>query len=348
MTTQAESGLTTATQSGADFDRILSERIESRLTRFERLAQKLFRVESCLVSLGNLAERFGRAESSLSACEGIFCDSLPLVQDTQVVPDLTQHPALAKHRLVAGAPYLRFYAATPLRGTKGDVIGNLVLFDYQPRALDEEQLFLLADLATMVERELVITEVYHAQVQLLKQNRLLKREMMLDPVLGTWNKESIVRSLRIEMERCAKAEKPMALILASIDQMPELRQVHGVAITDLVLVKSVSRIRSCIRPFDALGRFVNDELMIVLPGASHLVAAAVAERIKMSIMTHPDMIENAETALTLCAGVVSTDTYPQAEPDVLINLAEKALFSARTAGNNRVVLSMPEQPDIII
>ena len=75
---------------------------------------------------------------------------------------------------------------------------------------------------------------------------------------------------------------------------------------------------------------------------------AVAERIRLAIMTHPEMIEDVETTITICAGVVSTDTYPDADPEMLISLAEKALLSARSAGNNTVVQAMPGQPDLII
>ncbi len=150
------------------------------------------------------------------------------------------------------------------------------------------------------------------------------------------------------MERCGKAGKPISLLFASLDQIAAIRDFHGIATSDMVLVNIVSRIRSCIRPFDALGRFGSDIFLMVLPGASHLVATAVAERIRLSIMSHPDTIDEKSIDLTISAGIISTDIFPDAEPEALIAYAEKALLSARNAGNNRVVQAMPEQPDITI
>jgi len=89
---------------------------------------------------------------------------------------------------------------------------------------------------------------------------------------------------------------------------------------------------------------------VVLPGASQLVATAVAERIRLTIMAHPEVIENEEnsTVLTISAGVVATDVFPDADPETLINIAEKALLSAKKAGTNRVAKAMPAQPDKIV
>lgn len=349
MTTQTDrSSPLTAIQVDSGFDSMLSEKLESRMARFERFAQKLFRVANCFVGLGPVSARFDKTDRSLSAMEAAFCDSLPLPGQVIVISDLCNDAVLNGHRAVLGPPFIRFYAAHPVFGLDGKLTGAIFLVDYQPQAFDEECRQLLADLATMVERELAMVAVYQSQLELVRQNRQLKRESLIDPLLGTWNKAAIVRSLRLEIERSAKAEKPLSLLLISLDQIAKLRELHGVAMSDLVMVKAVSRIRSCIRPFDALGRFGDDELLVVLPGASHLVSTAVGERIRMAVMMHPDTIENEEVVLSISAGAVSTDTYPNTEPEVLIGLAEKALLSARSAGNNCVVKAMPAQPDIII
>lgn len=349
MATQTDrSSPVTAIQVSSEFEGVLSEKVESRTARFERFGQKLFRVANCFVSFGPVFARFDKTDRTIAAMEAAFCDTLPVPQEIVVIPDLLNDASLSNHRAVVGAPFIRFYAAHPVCGPGGKIVGIVALIDYQAQVFDEENRQLLADLATMVERELAMASLYQSQLELVKQNRQLKRESLMDPLLGTWNKAAIVRSLSIEMERCGKAGKPLSLLLVSMDQIAKLRDLHGVAMSDLTMVKTVSRIRSCIRPFDALGRFGDDELLVVLPGASHLVSTAVGERIRVAIMMHPDTIENEEIVLTISAGVVSTDTYPDTEPELLIGLAEKALLSARSAGNNCVVKAAPEQPDIII
>ncbi|MES2105132.1 MAG: diguanylate cyclase [Pseudomonadota bacterium] len=349
MTTQLDrSNPATVLQANSGFENVFAEKFENRLRRFERLGLRLFSVANCLVSFVNTPSRFDKGERSMAALEAMFCEGMPVPDDLVVVSDTRNDAGLANNRLVAGAPYIRFYAAQPILDHAKNLIGSIALIDYQPREFSDEDRHLLSDLAVMVERELALSTMYHAQLELIKQNRSLKRDSLIDPILGTWNKAAIVRSLRLEMERCAKAEKPLSLVFASLDQSVAIRDTHGIAASDVVMVKIVSRIRSCIRPFDALGRFGNDIFLIVLPGASHLVATAVAERIRLTVMTHPDKIGDEQIALTISAGMISTDTFPRVEPETLISLAEKALLSAKSAGNNRVAQAMPEQPDLTI
>lgn len=338
----------TVIQTSSGFEGSLAEKYEVRIGRIERLGIHLFQVANCLISFGNLASRFDRAENSVISQEAQFCDGQPFPDEIKVVADTRIDPELATHRAIVGEPYIRFYAVHPIMDTARNIVGSLSLIDYQPHDFDDQKRLLLADLAVMVERELLLSAMHQSQLELIKQNRNLKRESLIDPVLGTWNKAAIIRSLRIEMERCSKAEKPMSLLFACLDQIAAIRDEHGIAASDLVLLKTVSRIRSCIRPFDALGRFGSDIFLMVLPGASHLVATAVAERIRLAIMSHPDTIDEKTVELTISAGIISTDIFPDAEPETLVSHAEKALFSARSAGYNRVVQAVPTQPDIII
>ncbi|MFZ6874697.1 GGDEF domain-containing protein [Undibacterium sp. Di27W] len=338
----------TTTPVSSGFERLVSERMELRLGRFERLGIKLFDVANCFVSLGKLAPRFEYLVHSITNMEAAFCDSIPVFDEILVIPDLSLHQHLGKHPLVVGEPHIRFFASHPIFDHGNQLIGSVILIDYQPRDLDDEGRQSLADLASMAEREMAFGALYQSQLEVIKQNRNLKRDSLIDPLLGTWNKSAIVRSLKLEMERCSKAMKPLALLIASVDQMEHLRDLHGVAATDMILIKTVSRIRSCVRPFDALGRFGTDLLLVVLPGASHLVATAVGERIRASVLMHPEKIDEIDTALTISAGTASTDIFPDAEPETLVSLAEKALLSARNAGNNCVVQATPAQPDMII
>jgi diguanylate cyclase (GGDEF)-like protein len=349
MTTyQERSNPSTLFPVNAGFEGALSEKVEIRIGRIERLGIHLFNVANCLISFGNLSARFDRGENSVVGLEAQFCDSQSFPTEIKVVCNTSLDVDLAVHKLVVGDPNIRFYATHPIMDSARNIVGSLNLIDYQARKFSDEQRLLLADLAVMVERELILSSMQKMQLELIKQNRNLKRESLIDPILGTWNKAAIIRSLRIEMDRCIKAEKPMSLLFASLDQIGAIRDSYGIAASDMVLVKIVSRLRSCIRPFDALGRFGSDIFLMVLPGASNLVATAVAERIRLAIMSHPDTIDEKSVDLTISAGIISTDTFPDTEPEVLITHAEKALLSAKNAGHNRVVQALPEQPDIII
>lgn len=324
-----------------------SERYQTRLARFERLGVKLFGVANCLIAFGKISAQIDRSETSMVALEANFCDSLVFPSEIQVIEDARLDAACSANPNVVGAPFIRFFASHPIFDVKKNHVGNVVLIDYKVRTLDDEGRLHLADLAHLVERELVMSLMYQAQQDLIKQNRNLKRESLIDPALGTWNKAAINRSLQIETERCTKAEKPLSLMFAGVDQIDEIRSKHGIASSDMVMLKVVSRIRSCIRPFDALGRFGNDIFLMVLPGASNLVATAVAERIRLAVLANPDQIDGESVQISISAGIISTDLFAGVDSESLIHLVEKAYLAAKKEGGNCIMKASPDQLFVI-
>jgi diguanylate cyclase (GGDEF)-like protein len=333
---------------GTGNPRVDPDKYEAKVARFERLGIRLFGVANCIVSFGQLLERFDRSEQSMVSIEANFCETLGFCDEIRVYNNLNFEEDFAQHPSVAGEPHIVFCAQHPIYDTNDQVIACIYLIDYVEHAFDDESRLIFADLAAMVERELVIGALKLQQLDLVKQIRNLKRDALLDPVLGMWNRSAISRSLGIELERCLKAEKPVSLLYVSVNQYQSLRDKLGSAVGDSFLLKVASRIRSCIRPFDALGRFESDSFLIVLPGASSLVALAVAERIRLSVITHPESVEDETLEIKLSIGIASTSVFPQVTPDVFISYAEKALLAARRLEHNPIVQASPEQIDIIL
>ena len=324
------------------------EKYEAKVSRFERLGIRLFSVSNCLVSFGQLPTRFDRNELSMVMQEAKFCESLEFRDEIHVFQNLPKDENLSQHPAVIGIPYIQFCVQHPIFNYEQEVVGNIFLIDYQVREFDDESRLLLADLAKMVERELVIGVMKRQNAELQKQIRHLKRDLLIDPVLGMWNRGAITRSLGIELERCKKSDKPLSLLLISVEQYSQVKASHGNTVSDSLLQRVVSRMRSCIRPFDALGRFENDVFLIVLPGASNYVAQAVAERIRLTIVSHPEVLESETLNISSCIGSISSNIFPDSPPDLFIKFAEKALQTARNVEHNRIVQATPEQSDNLL
>ncbi len=308
---------------------------EDRILRIERIAIRLFGVANCIVSFGQVSSRFSKGERSMAALEASFCDSMAFPHDPVIINDARLDPKTATNPWVVGPPYIRFYAAQPIVDNKV-VVGAIFLIDYVARQYQEEDTFLLNDLSGLVEQELLFDSLQAVHDDVIRQNRSLRRESMIDPVFGTWNRAAIIRSLEIEVDRCKKAGKPMSLAMISVDNYAGLKNEFGLHASEAILIKMVSRMRSCIRPFDALGRYGVEEFLVVLPGTSHLVIQAITERIRSTVLAHPESIEDKTFSVTVSVGTVSTDIV-QAEPDDLMNRVEQALHAAKKAGKNCVV-----------
>lgn len=309
---------------------------DQAMLRIRRIGKSLFGVAECIIVLGN-------TQLGLESVETGFCCSVPLSDEPVVVPDMRSDPALGRHPSMLGASYLRFYASHPVRQQDKELAGCVSLFDYTPRPqFQERERQLLADLAALVERELQLRSMNASQLDLQKKNKNLRRKSLIDPLIGTWNRGAIMRILTIEAIRCDKAGLPLSLIVADIDFFKKINDTYGHPAGDTALVKVASRLRSCIRPQEALGRYGGEEFLIILPGSSSATAMAVAERMRQAIASQPEMIGGIARNLTISAGVASTDVFPNATTEELISRADMALYAAKDAGRNRVVKATPE------
>lgn len=331
---------------GAGNSRTDPDKYEVKIARFERLGIHLFSVANCIVSFGNLRERFDRSEQSMVSIEAAFCDMLGFCDQIRVFNNLHFEEMYSDHPSVKGDPNIVFCAQHPLFDVHDQCAGCIYLIDYVEHVFDDQSRLLLADLAVMVERELLMGALKLQYSELVKQVRNLKRDALLDPVLGMWNRAAITRSLGLELERCQKAEKPLSLLYISTNQYQSLKERFGGSTSDGFLLKVASRMRSCIRPFDALGRFDSDAFLIVLPGASNLVAAAVAERIRLTVIARSELIEDESLDISISVGIASSSVFSNVTPEILVANAEKALLSAQRLESNSIVQAESESLDI--
>lgn len=317
--------------------------VDQQLLRIRRLGKKLFDVANCIVTIGDTPPCLPEDGRSLAAVETAFCYDISPSDELVVVMDTRSHASLGSHHAVAGSPYIRFYASYPVYNQDKTLAGSICLIDYTPRPFFREgDRQMLADLAALVERELELRSMNAFQLDLQKKNKNLRRKSLIDPLIGTWNRGAIMRILTIEAVRCDKAGLPLSLIVADLDYFKKINDTHGHPAGDAVLVKVASKLRSCIRPQEALGRYGGEEFLIVLPGSSHATAMTVAERMRVAIAAQPELISGATLNLTISAGVASTDVFPTATTEELISRADMALYEAKDAGRNRVVNATPD------
>ena len=306
------------------------------MLRIRRIGKSLFGVAECTIVLGS-------TQTNLESIETDFCCSMPLSNEPVVVTDMRSDPLLCRHPAVLSAPYLRFYASHPVCQQDKELVGCVSLVDYAPRPqFQERERQLLADLTALVERELQLRSMNAFQLDLQKKNKNLRRKSLIDPLVGTWNRGAIMRILTIEAIRCDKAGLPLSLIVVDLDFFKKINDTYGHPAGDTALVKVASRLRSCIRSQEALGRYGGEEFLIVLPGSSSATAMAVAERMRQAIASQPEVIGSVARNLTISAGVASTDVFPSATTEELISRADMALYAAKDAGRNRVVKATPE------
>lgn len=319
----------------------LARAMDSQMERIRRIGKSLFQVANCILTFHDVEQPARDLLRSSGDEEAAFCSEFGISPDAVVVQDTHADARLRLHPAVMGSPYIRFYAAYPVHHGDGRLAGSIGLIDYAPRAFGDDQLDLLADLAALAEREIHLRSIRAAQLDLQNKNNHLRRKSLIDPLLGTWNRGAIMRILSIEAARCGKFGLPLSLIVVDLDYFKRINDTYGHQAGDAVLTKVAARLRGCIRPQEALGRYGGEEFLVVLPDAAGEVAMAIAERMRQAVASQQETVNGAELRLTISAGVASTDQFPQASAEELISRADGALYAAKDAGRNCVVQAVP-------
>ena len=148
-------------------------------------------------------------------------------------------------------------------------------------------------------------------------------------------------------------------MIADLDHFKRINDVFGHAAGDAVLVETARRLRSNLRAIDMVARLGGEEFLIVMPGTSLSDARATASRLCEQIGATPFVmpgqasscpvtvsiglaIGGLNTASLNTGGLNATSGYSQEETaDSLLELADKALYSAKMKGRNQVTLSRP-------
>ena len=95
---------------------------------------------------------------------------------------------------------------------------------------------------------------------------------------------------------------------------------------------------------DLVARFGGEELVLLLPGRSLADAREIAERVRIAVeavaMPHPDSPVAAHVTISIgISAVVPNATH---RPESLVAMADRALYSAKLQGRNRVQVYAPE------
>jgi diguanylate cyclase (GGDEF)-like protein len=141
----------------------------------------------------------------------------------------------------------------------------------------------------------------------------------------------------------------LGLILVNADRMGAVNETLGRVAGDLVLDVMGQRLQEGLGGEGMICRCPGDCFAVMLPGASRLEAARIAERLRRQVeRRHFDLRDTAgaqAVQMTASIGVAVLDAATRAEiydPDLLLKLAERALATARSAGRNCVRLHDPK------
>lgn len=181
----------------------------------------------------------------------------------------------------------------------------------------------------------------------LQDNLIAAREELRfrathDSLTGIPNRAVILDAVHREHSRQVREGRPFGLILVDLDHFKAINDTRGHPCGDVVLREAASRIMASVRNYDAVGRYGGEEFLIVVPASTPETAFGVAERVRRAMESKPVVTDGGAIKVTASLGVAVSGESRQIGPDLLLRVADEALYRAKKNGRNRTELASHE------
>ena len=191
------------------------------------------------------------------------------------------------------------------------------------------------------ELEAAKAKLEDANVRLAEVNARLQQQAITDGLTGAHNHRYFQQQLKLELERVARNQQPLSLLMIDADHFKRFNDRHGHLAGDDVLRHLARVLGEGRRVNDVVARYGGEEFAILLAGTDKVRAAEVAEQIRARVCAAP--MEPADEVVTVSIGVASAPSDAEGALD-LVAAADAALYEAKRAGRNCVCVAPARAP----
>jgi diguanylate cyclase (GGDEF)-like protein len=167
-----------------------------------------------------------------------------------------------------------------------------------------------------------------------------QRLATVDPLTGLLNRRAFMSMLVAEVERCRRYHLPLSFLLLDIDHFKSVNDTYGHSTGDRVLTLVGAHLRSALRTPDSAARWGGEEFVIALKNTDLGGGAVVGDRLCRSIRELSTPTDQGVLLVTASIGLSSLQLGDSAES--LIERSDQAMYAAKVAGRNRLVVSQHE------
>lgn len=172
------------------------------------------------------------------------------------------------------------------------------------------------------------------QRETMEYARRLEQLATTDPLTELANHRTLMSTLDQEIERAERYGRHVSILFLDLDHFKTINDSLGHPNGDAVLTEVAHIISTTIRGVDTAGRWGGEEFLIILPEADREAATTIAERVRSSIASRTFAIGGG--AHITCSIGVATYGIDAHDRDLLVSLADEALYAAKRLGRNQV------------
>jgi diguanylate cyclase (GGDEF)-like protein len=193
---------------------------------------------------------------------------------------------------------------------------------------------LLAGVAVDVSEEVahkVELERYHRELE--EANDQLRKLAVTDELTGLRNRRSFEERMVMEFSMARRRKRELSVLLIDVDNFKMINDRWGHAAGDEVLRRLGMILRTTVRLPDLPARYGGEEFVVVLPESGEESAMGLAKRLMQRVANedwdHPP--------LTISVGMAAMNESLE-NGYQLVEMADEALYAAKRAGKNRVMV----------
>jgi two-component system, cell cycle response regulator len=181
---------------------------------------------------------------------------------------------------------------------------------------------------------MIATEIGE-RIRLYQEIQRLANE---DVLTGCFNRRHFMEKAADEIQRSIRYKKPLSLLMMDIDHFKRFNDGHGHQAGDKLLCSLVTLCQKEMRCQDILGRYGGEEFVVLMPETSAEGALTASERLHDKIEKMVMVTPTGELSVTVSMGVATFERgFDEGRDlDMLVYLADKALYAAKDAGRNCV------------
>jgi diguanylate cyclase (GGDEF)-like protein len=174
---------------------------------------------------------------------------------------------------------------------------------------------------------LILARVWTLVVQVQDQSVQLAALAHSDPLTGSANRRTWDLAVPLAMSAAARSGASLVVAMLDLDHFKDFNDRYGHQAGDRLLKEATAAWKSLLRAEDLLARYGGEEFCVLMTGASAGEAAASLQRLKAA----------TPRGQTFSVGIAVWDGAES--PEELLDRADRALYAAKRAGRDRVVVA---------
>jgi diguanylate cyclase (GGDEF)-like protein len=166
---------------------------------------------------------------------------------------------------------------------------------------------------------------------------VLEKFAYTDALTGLYNRRHFMELAQTALEKAKRFNAPCYAMILDLDFFKKVNDTYGHLAGDEVLKNASAVMKNTLRAYDLLARYGGEEFVVLVSDTGKDDVLHLADRMRESIAATPCIHDCIKIFCSVSIGVA--ESFPDCTVTSLIEKADKALYTAKESGRNRVVFN---------